>query len=453
MKKRILLVCNYFAPENTIAAVRTTKLVKYFKKEGFQVEVLTEKKDNVVVDETLVEDAEGIPVFYVSNSKSCKMLCEIYQRCIKYHKDKRMQRMDNRERFNPKTGKVEFYPFETAYPIIGSMDYLFVQFRQRNLAKNAAKIVNRNEEYDLILTSYGESFSYFVGKKYKKKHEKTKWIFDIRDAVYRYKFTPDYVKWLPLSYEKYIWKYADAIVGVSKGICKRVPEKFRSKVFYIPNGYDITQEELSPERISSKMCFTYTGSMYGGLQNVSAFFAALRELIDNKMIDQDRVEVHYAGNPSAYEIFKGQAEKSDLESVCVFQGKLSRKEAMELQRKSDVLLMASYDYKMNCGGIITGKLLEYMSANKPVISIVTGDIENSEVLQIIEKTNIGFCYEEANREADFAKLKNYILEQYICYKENGQTLYAPIAEEKQKFKYSDLAKKYVKLINRLEEEA
>lgn len=430
MRKSILFVCNYFAPENTIAAVRTTKLVKYFRLAGFHVDVLTEKKDNLIVDETLIEDTVGVNIYYAENSHSCKKLCAAYQRMIEPYKNKRMKNLDNRERVNPKTGNIEFYPFETAYPVIGSLDYLFGQIRQKNLAQNAEKVINKLDRYDLIITSYGDSFSYFVGKKYKSKYKDTKWIFDIRDAVYRYKFTPDYVKWLPLSYENYIWKHADAIVGVSKGICKRVPAKLRNKVYYIPNGYDRSKEEVPLERISSKMCFTYTGSMYGGLQNLSAFFVALKELIDNRMVDQDDIEVHYAGNPSAYEIFEGQASQGGLESICVFDGKISRKESMELQRQSDVLLMASYDYKDNCGGIITGKLLEYMSADKPVISIVTGDIENSEVFQIIQKTNIGFCYEEANKDYDLIKLQDYILEQYKSYKEKGKIIYNPINEEK-----------------------
>lgn len=451
-KKKILFVCNYFAPENTIAAVRTTKLVKYFRLEGFDVDVLTEKKDNMEVDEILEKDAIGVHIYYAQNSEKCRKLCAMYQRIIKPHKDKRMKNLDNRERVNRKTGNIEFYPFETAYPIIGSLDYVVGQIRQKDLSNNAQGILGKLGRYDLVITSYGDSFAYYVGKRYKQKNKSSKWIFDIRDAVYRYKFTPDYVKWIPLRYESYIWKNADAIVGVSKGICKRVPIMYRDKVHYIPNGYDDICDDLDVMRMSSKMCFSYTGSMYGGLQNVSAFFIVLRELINEKLIEYDDVEIHYAGNPSAYEIFKNQASKGKLENACIFHGKLSRKESIELQRQSDVLLMASNDYKRNNGGIITGKLLEYMAADRPVIAIVTGDIENSEVSQIIGKTNIGICYEESNKINDLPKLKKYIYEQYLNFKKNKKTTYLPVIDEKKKFMYSNLAKKYVRLINKLEGE-
>lgn len=450
--KKVLLVSNYFAPENTIAAVRTTKIVKYLRLEGFNVDVLTEKKDNIEMDEILEKDAAGVKVYYAENSEQCKKLCAYYKRIIKPHKDKRMKRLDNRDRVNRKTGNVEFYPFETAYPIIGSFDYLFGMFRQKDLAKNADKIIGQLDRYDLIITSYGDSFAYYVGKRYKNAYKNTKWIFDIRDAIYRYKFIPDYVKFIPLGVERYIWKNADAIVGVSKGICKRVPVKYRKKVYFISNGYDDGDVESSDERLSNRISFTYTGSMYGGLQNVTAFFMALRELINENLVKQDEVEIHYAGNASAYEIFKSQAKKVGFDESCIYHGKLSRKKAMELQKQSDVLLMASNDYKDNNRGVITGKLPEYMAANRPVIAIVTGDVENSEVRQIISKTNIGFCYEESNKAEDLNELKKYIYQQYINVKKSGRTTYMPVESEKIKFRYSEIAKKYVKLIYKLEGE-
>ena len=49
MKKNILLICNYFAPDNTIAAVRTSKLAKYLRQSGYEVQVIAEKKDTATL--------------------------------------------------------------------------------------------------------------------------------------------------------------------------------------------------------------------------------------------------------------------------------------------------------------------------------------------------------------------------------------------------------------------
>lgn len=452
-KKRILLVCNYFAPENAIAAVRTSKLAKHFKANGYEIDVLTEQKENMAIDETLAEDAEGIRVFRVKNSKICIAMCKWYESIIRPHKDKRFKRLDNRERVNPKTGHKEFYTFETAYPVIGSLDYIVGQLRQLNLARAANKLVSQlAEDYDILITSYGDSFCYFVGKSFKNKRKEIPWIFDIRDPVYLYKATPDYVKWIPLGYEKYIWKHADAIVGISKGICRRVSAKYRSKVTCITNGYekDIISDQ-DKERISDKLSFTYTGSMYGGLRDLSEFFETIRFLVEEKRMDTDIIEFHYAGNAPAYEIFKNQAGKYGLDNHCVYHGKLSRKESMKLQRKSDILLMASYDYQSNNGGIITGKIFEYMGGEKPVIAVVTGDIEDSEVSQIISKTNIGICCEYAKGRADQNRLKDYIFEQYLHFKDKEPLVYEPVIHEVKKYDYKNIAKRYIMLMRHLEQ--
>lgn len=448
--EKIIIVCNYFAPENTIAAVRISKIAKYLRSYGYEVSVFSEKKENIIVDETLFSDTEGIKVTHIENSKLCKMFCEKYIKIIKPLKNKRMNRMDNRKRINPKTGNVEFYPFETAYPLLGSFDYIVGQIRQMDLARRAIRKVCINE-YDYLITSYGDSFSYFVGKKLKKSNKKIFWIFDIRDAIYRYKFTPSHVSWIPKSYEKYVWKHADAIVGVSRGICKRVPKNYRYKTICITNGFE--KEENIPIKnkdIIQKMSFTYTGSMYGGLQDLSEFFRAVKILLDEDSLKRDKLEFCYAGNPSAYDIFTNQAKKYGLHNLCVYKGKLTRKEAITLQYNSDILLMASYDYKRNNGGIITGKLLEYMASGRPIIAIVTGDIENSEVLQIISETNIGVCYETSSGRKGFNKLKEYIKKQYQCYEKGEELIYKPKISEINKYDYKNIAEKYRKLLYKLQ---
>ena len=70
--KRILFICNYFAPDATIAAVRTTKLVKYLKQSGYEVDFLACKNDGLSVDEILVNDIDDVSVVYAHNSEKFK---------------------------------------------------------------------------------------------------------------------------------------------------------------------------------------------------------------------------------------------------------------------------------------------------------------------------------------------------------------------------------------------
>lgn len=448
--KKILIVCNYFAPNNTIAAVRITKLAKYLKREGYEVSVLSERRADAI-DSILENDAKGIKVEHIENSRLFVKLYNFYRNLIQPAKDKRMNRIDNRRRVNKKTGNVEFYPFETAYPVIGSLDYIVGQLKQKDLFRAAKKKIEAIEKPDLVITSYGDSMAYFVGEYFHKKYKHIPWVFDIRDAVYRYKFVPDQVKTIPLNYERKAFRDANAIVGVSKGICRRVPDKYQNKVYCITNGFDKEDAGKLVHRSvdNSKLRFVYTGSMYGGLQDLSLFFKAVREMINHEEIDISKLEFAYAGNESAYEIFKTQAEKYELDKVTTYTGKISRIQAMQLQSDAHILLMSSFDYKNHDGGVLTGKMMEYMLAKKPVIAIVNGDIENSEVRQTIEKTGIGIVVEESNSEKGIEELKKYIKMQYDKVLNSQSVLYEPDLEEYNRYEYRNIVSEYIKVLNKV----
>lgn len=452
MQKKILLICNYFAPDNTIAAVRTSKMAKYLKQNGYEIQVIAEKKDAVTEDEILKKDTEGIQVCYAYQSKFYEKLYKKYQQIIQPYKKKRFDNLDNRYRINTKTGKMEFYPFETAYPFLGSLDFIVGLIKQYDLFLSIKRILRKCKNFDYVITSYGDAFSLFAGQYYHKYHKETPWIFDIRDAVCRYKFTPCYVSWIAKIFERQIWRNADCILGVSKGICRRVPLKYRKKVHYLTNGYDMPdRDHLSTERLGKrKLVFTYTGSMYGGIRDLSVLFKAVREAANKGFIDEEGLVFHYAGNDSAYEIFKSQAQKYELEKNCVTHGKLSHKDTLELQQQSDVLLVASYDYQNNPGGVITGKALEYMSSGKPIIAIIMGDIEQSELANIIRSTKTGFAYEDAHKVEDYDKLYAYLCKLYKEFAEAGKIENNPDKKELRKYDYRNLCKRLIKILNQIE---
>lgn len=447
MRGRVLLICNYFAPDHTIAAVRTSKLTKYLRQNGYEVEVFAEKKQGGE-DELLKKDVEGVRIHYAENSKGYLRFRGVYEKLTASYRKKRFDNLEDRKRVNPRTGHVEFYTFETAYPVIGSLDYIAGQLKQIDLFWSVRRKLREAAGFDYAITSYGDSFSYFAGRYFHRYHRDVTWIFDIRDAVYRYKFTPGYVSFIPKRYERYIWRHADCITGVSKGICKTVPRKFRNKVHLLTNGYELADRKgLQEDRMDAReMAFTYTGSMYGGLQDLSVFFEAMAKLIRGGEINPEKIRFHFAGNASAFQIFKSQAEKYGLGGRCMDHGKLSRQDALELQQRSDILLSAAYDYKDHEGGIITGKIFEYMAAERPVISIITGDIEHSELADIVQKTNIGIAYEDADRKDDYPELCEYIRRQYRAFTGAGQVEYAPDKKEFRRYDYRYLGKRLIKIM-------
>lgn len=446
--KKILIACNYFAPDNAIAAVRVTKIARYLYLHGYQVTVLAEKKDNEIKDEILEKDAEGIKVLWVENSNKVKKIVSRYKKIIAPIKNKRFDNLDDRVRLNRKTGKYEFCPFQTAHPLIGSLDYLIELLRQYDLTRMARKQLEEQREQDFIFTSYGNLFGYFIGKYIHEKNKSISWIFDMRDAICQYKFTPKYVRWISKNQERYVWREADCITAVSKGICERVPYKYQNKVYCVTNGYDKRDRlDISVnDKKNAKLRFTYTGGMYGGIRDFSPFFGNIRALIDENIMDNNRVEFLYAGKQSAYEVFKAQAQKYELQNNCVYCGKLTRKGSLQLQMESDVLLVSSFDYQTEVGGVITGKALEYMSANKPIIAIVNGDIEHSELAEIIRTGNLGCAYEEAHAETDSKELYEYLKAKYQEFMDKGRLEHKPNEEIVSKFDYEYIGNRMMTII-------
>lgn len=450
-KKKVLLICNHFAPDNAIAAVRTTKLAKYLIDSGYEVSVIAEKKHDKEIDNILLNDVKEIKVIRAENSQCALKFLDKYKKAVSKVKDKHFNDLNNRIRINPKTGKTEFYTFQAVHPLIASFDYIMDLIRQHDLFINIKSILNEFNDIDYIFTSYGDFFSFYCGKYFNKKNKSIPWIFDIRDSICRYKFTPQYMKWYALKIEKFVWKNADCIIGVSKGICERVPLKYENKVHLVTNGYDLSdRKDISVNKNNDQLVFTYTGSMYGGLQDLSPLFLCLADVIDDIPSLKNKLRISYAGNAPAYEIFKSQAEKYGLAEYCCYEGKLARKDSLKLQAESDVLLVAAFDYSTGKLGTITGKVLEYMTAEKPIIAVINGDLKENELTRIIKRGNLGFAYEEFNKDDDLTKMKEYLKKILYEYDKSGRITFNADKEYLKKFDYQYISQKVIKILQNFE---
>lgn len=450
--KHILMICNHFAPDNTIAAVRITKFAKYLKMSGYDVTVIAEKKQEEQIDSILKNDSKEIEVFKVSNSANALRKINFYKKVTKRIRQKGLEKLSDRVKVNHKTGKKEFYPFQTAHPIIGSLDFIVETYRQHDLFLSSKQLLQKMKNVDIVFASYGDFFSIYAGGYFHRIYPEIPWVMDIRDAICRYKFTTRFVKPYTKYYEKKIAKDATAITCVSEGICRQYKANNENKVFLITNGFDRTDRVGLSQKYGKKgiMKFVYTGSMYGGIQNLEPLFKCVHSLIIEKIIEKEKILFEYAGNKSAFEIFERQAEKYDLSERCNYKGKLERKEALTLQNEADILLVASYDYKSGYGGVITGKALEYMSAGKPIISIVSGDINGNELTQIIRDGDLGFAYEEANEKSDFIAMKEYLKKIYQQFCDNKKIYFKPKSCFIEKYDYEYLTGELINIFEQTE---
>ena len=452
-KKRILMICNYFAPDNAVAAIRLTKFAKYLSEYGYEVDVLTEYKKNQIEDEILANDAKSIKVHYVYLNRIRRRLINICFAVMKPIKDPLFNDKTSRTLINPETGLQRFMTFEERYPLVASIDYFTYLSIQKGLFRSAKRFLRVASGYDYCFATYGNSFGPLAGLFYKKHHPETKLIADFRDPVYQKKFTPKYAKRRARHFEEKIHKNCDHIITVTEKMKEDIPVPYQEKACCITNGYDQNDRAYctGSSKTADKMTLCYTGVMYGGLRDFSAVFRVINELIVENSINPDKIEIRYAGPESSYIVFWEQARRHSIDGLCKYYGKTARVVALELQSSSDILLLSTEGFKDNNTGWITGKALEYMSANKPVITIISGDIERNahELGVIVDKARLGCLYYESANEEDYEKLKDYVLLQYNEILANGRVIHNPDEDAINQFSYGVLTSKLIKKLDGL----
>ncbi|MBP0959978.1 MAG: glycosyltransferase [Oscillospiraceae bacterium] len=446
--KKILIACNVFAPDNEIAAVKTTKIAKYLLKSGYDVEVITEKNTYSAFDDHLLKGIEKIKPLYVHPTKSYFILKKLYDKIILPHKKKRFDDTTSKKRLrkNEETGLIETVPFETAYPFFGTIDYMMKIIKEKSLVKNAKKYIKEHKnDYDVCFSTYGRYFGHYIGEYIKKINPEVLWIAEFRDPVYNELFNAPPTRRHAEKFSENVYRKCDRITVISNGMKNLIPEKYRDKTTVLTNGFDRDDkiQDTSFEK-KDKFRFIYTGRMYGGVRKTQRLFEVIKELSDENRIDISDFEFHYAG--TGFKIFESQAKVFGLEKNCVDHGFVSHKKAMELQENSDILIVSTWEYKSQNVGIITGKVFEYMICEKPVIVLVNADFEDVELVSLARRCNIGFAFNEYNLEKDFKDLKEYIVMQYNLFKEGKELFYSPVAEEVEKYNYVNITKQLVNII-------
>ena len=125
-----------------------------------------------------------------------------------------------------------------------------------------------------------------------------------------------------------------------------------------------------------------------------------------------------------------------LDAYCNNLGYVSHTEALEHQRKSQVLLLIEIDSE-ETKSIIPGKLFEYMVSERPIIAIGPKD---SDFAEIITSTNTGVFFTYSEKE----RLRNTILAYFELFLENKLQVH-PVGL--QQYSRKNLTEKLVSILN------
>jgi glycosyltransferase involved in cell wall biosynthesis len=138
----------------------------------------------------------------------------------------------------------------------------------------------------------------------------------------------------------------------------------------IPNGFDpsewISMEEVDRDAEHTKFLISYAGSLYND-RNPQPLFRALERLALVGEIDRAKVEVRLCG---VTRIVNGDdildiAERCGVRDLVVAAGTVSRRDALSLMARSDLLLLLGEGLTLQ----IPGKTYEYLSCGRPILAL------------------------------------------------------------------------------------
>lgn len=442
--KKILILSYYYKHKNAMASVRAIKLAKYFSRQGCDVTVLTSSQQDTWTKNYLTPVPDpNLTEIYAPEVKRWTR--------IKGYLDHRKEAGQARVTSQTSTAQKQTVLVNNTKSNlrVKLKGYLSWQF-YFNIAKEEdicmfkgvkkAFLQEKLTQFDTVIASYPTYGAFMMGIWLKKRGHCKQLIADFRDPLYNpgFRNRKQEAKY-DLKCLRNILDATDRVVCVSKGIADGILQadpSFDKPIDIITNGFDpddVAQTNIHVDFDKTKLHFVYTGTLYHGKRCVDMLAGVLKELIAEKRITADSFAFEYAG-PDFSELIV-QLDAYGLGGSAVNHGFVSREESMALQKSADALLLLTWNEKAY-QGVVPGKLFEYMSFGKvPIIALVTGDVVNSEVSQIIRDSKAG-CVCETATPVDLAQLKEYVIRLF-----NRET---NCDSDVDKYSYEAISKEYLK---------
>jgi glycosyltransferase involved in cell wall biosynthesis len=435
MTQRAILVCRSFAPLNSVASIRFSKFAKYLLNKGWQVTVFTSDiKPGSVIDPGLVDlNSENLTV--------------IRSKHVMSSGDKKRQARKGLQAPRTRNPLVSsliriLLIFKRLYND-WSVDFSFYYHTRKAIQAYSAPL-----EADLILSTYRPIACHAAAGylKQKKGLKKAVWIADFRDIPLDYSELPYWLRNVILKLYAGFIRKADGACFVSQGMHDRfhtnpLGRNFQGSTRVLHSGYDGEDIAEYRQRAPESACFkiAYTGIMRD-MRDASMLFEAIHNLQARQAVGDD-IQVDFAGRSSDYDKLYKQAQRYGMQDMIVNNGYVPHQQALSIQASSDVLLSLSWHTKQESGWL-TGKFVEYIGMQRPIIALIAGDLTGSEVSELMARFELGQSFYYCSRAEDLERLERYLLELYQHKKAHGSQQLVPNPARSQ-FDYEHLTQQLI----------
>jgi glycosyltransferase involved in cell wall biosynthesis len=236
----------------------------------------------------------------------------------------------------------------------------------------------KREQIDVVITTSPPSSVHLVGAAVKRVTG-IPWVADLRDSVVAHPHR-DAERMLVRAKEQgehaiagLIGRSADAIVAVSEAIAEEMRErKPKGPVVTIANGSDFDDFAGLDHTPSERLRITHAGSFFGK-RDPRPFLSALAQS------GLDDVVVRFLGDFRSTD--REWAETQGLADRLELIEYAPRRRSLELQRDSEVLLLLIPEAGGRGKGVLSGKVFEYLAAERPILAVVPPDGAAAELIR------------------------------------------------------------------------
>ena len=397
--KKLLIITYYWPPAGGPGVQRWLKFVKYLPDFGVQPIVYVPKNPTYpIIDEGLQKEVSDQAIILKNN------IFEPYQLASIFSKNTTQKISSGIIPASKKQTVLQrLLLWIRGNVFIPDARYLWVKPSVRYLKKYI-----QENQIDTIVTSGPPHSLHLIGLRLKKELPIT-WLADFRDPW----TTIGYHKALKLSsfalkkhkrLEREVLNLADTIIVTSKTTKEEFKVLTSKPIEVITNGYDI--ENVGKQTLDEKFTLAHIGSFLSD-RNPILLWEVLSELVNERVDFKSHFQLKLIGKVSQ-EILDTIIQYN-LQDYVLNLGYVSHHEALEHQRKSQVLLLIEID-SPETKSIIPGKVFEYLVSERPIIAIGP---KCSDFAEIITSTNTGvfFTYDEKD------KLKQTIISYFELYLE------------------------------------
>ncbi|MEM1323859.1 MAG: glycosyltransferase [Bacteroidota bacterium] len=387
LRPKVLLIAYYFPPIKSIGALRSYQLARQWTQQAAKLHILTTtnrhrlQQDHLPLNGFTITE---IPTF------DYRTLLSLRPRSSNHLSEETKAHPLARLWLRLK----DSFPTNILLDEGGPLYILRAYLKARRLL--------RQGDFDLLYSSFRPYADHLVAYLLKRRYPQLYWVADFRDLQVDRNRQNTYWPRLQHWFNRRILRRADRVITVSEGLAKSL-RNYHDRVEVLRNGVELRE----PKKGRSE-CFSivYTGSIYAGFQTPELLLEVLAELITEGAIAEEQLQIIYAGKDS--HSWRRWIEAAGLGDCFVDRGLIARAEALQLQEEAQLNVLLSWSTAQQ-GGILTGKLYEYLGAQQPILLIIKGS-QDQEFEALFEELQAGLvAYHHPDSKA---AVRQYLLKVY-----------------------------------------